>query len=387
MKRESRVPVIPLPWMMAFALAGIGINLLLLLRHLAGGGLAGCGGGSSCEQLLHSRWGQVLGIPVSGFGLLVYLGLMLAILAQAWRWVGGALGMLVGAAAWFVIVQAMVIGRFCPWCMAAHAIGFTVAMLGGCRLASSGGTKPALFSIGGTAAATAAGIALLQVAGPQPVTHRIDHAAAATVTPNSESVHARGSGRKASFADGRKIYDVAALPHLGPVDARFVLVEYFDYSCAACRTMSGYLDALLAKHPRDLCVILLPVPMEHACNHALASSAAEHPGSCHLARLALAIWRAHPEAFAAFHHWLLDAPEPSAAHAKALTLVPATKLEPVLNDPWLNELIEADVRDWVTFSNSTRTLPKLLVRDQRIVHGLPSGEADFIRVMERELGL
>ena len=35
----------------------------------------------------------------------------------------------------------------------------------------------------------------------------------------------------------------------------------------------------------------------------------------------------------------------------------------------------------------TDKLPKLLIKDSRLVHGLPSGEDDFIRVMEKELGL
>ena len=43
--------------------------------------------------------------------------------------------------------------------------------------------------------------------------------------------------------------------------------------------------------------------------------------------------------------------------------------------------------NWVAFSADTRNLPKLLITGKRILHGLPSGEADFIRVMEHELGL
>ena len=58
-----------------------------------------------------------------------------------------------------------------------------------------------------------------------------------------------------------------------------------------------------------------------------------------------------------------------------------------MKDPWIDELIQANVADWVSFSGKTKHLPKLLIRDKRILHGLPSGEADFIRVMEQELGL
>ena len=42
---------------------------------------------------------------------------------------------------------------------------------------------------------------------------------------------------------------------------------------------------------------------------------------------------------------------------------------------------------WAGLSSASDKLPKLLIRDKRILHGLPTGEADFIRVMENELGL
>jgi len=201
------------------------------------------------------------------------------------------------------------------------------------------------------------------------------------------AIHARGSGRKVGFEDGAKTYDLAALPHLGPADGRRVMVEYFDYSCEACQTMRGYLDALLAKHPADICVVVLPVPLDVSCNHALGGWDGQHPGACDLARLALAVWRRRPDGFGAFHQALLAAPGPAAARALALKLMPEAELDAALRDPWIDELIQADISDWVAFSASSKNLPKLLVSNRRILHGLPSSEADFIRVLERELGL
>ena len=76
-----------------------------------------------------------------------------------------------------------------------------------------------------------------------------------------------------------------------------------------------------------------------------------------------------------------------AALAFARGLVPADRLDIALRDPWIEQLIQANVADWVSLSGKSSKLPKLLIRDKRILHGLPSGEADFIRVMEQELGL
>lgn len=373
-------------WIMVLALCGFSLNLWLLIRHVSGGGIAGCGGGSSCEELLNSRWSQVLGVPVTGLGCLIYLGVMGSATAKG-RWLRNpCLGLIGGAAVWFVFVQAVVLGRFCPWCMAAHGIGMTTVALGLWRDGLDDQRGSAARTMGLAAAMAILGISLLQVFGPRPVTHRIDtvHANAAAA---EGAVHARGNGRKIAFDDGRKLYDVAALPHLGRTDARRVMVEYFDYSCAACQTMRGFLAALMAKHPDDLAVVLMPVPLDGTCNRSLAAGDVSHPGSCELAKLALAVWRTHPAAFAAFHQRLMEHPVAPAARTEALKLMPQAELDAALRDPWIEELIQADIHDWVTFSATRKNLPKLLISDKRILHGLPSGEADFIRVMEYELGL
>jgi len=68
-------------------------------------------------------------------------------------------------------------------------------------------------------------------------------------------------------------------------------------------------------------------------------------------------------------------------------LIPQAELDAAIHDPWIDELIQANILDWVAFSDGTRKLPQLLITGKRVLHGLPSNEADFIRVLERELGL
>ena len=386
MKKPRGLPTIMELLLIVLALGGFGINLLLLIRHMEGGGIAGCGSGSACEEMLNSRWSQVLGVPVTVFGGLVYLALMFALVARVRLLSGICLGLILGAAAWFVFVQAALIGRFCPWCMTAHAIGVIVALSGMRFLAAGSGGFPALRTIGGAAAISVGGIALMQVFGPLPVTHIISGMGGAA-NARSAAVHARGAGRKVKFDGGGKVYDLSALPYLGRPDARRVMVEYFDYTCATCQRMSGYLDALLAKHPAGVCVVVLPVPLGRSCNHQLGTAEPDHPESCELAKLALALWRVKPPAFANFHQSLLGGISARTARATALRIVSLTELDEALGDPWIDELIQADISDWISFSAETRNMPKLLISDKRILHGLPSGEADFIRVMEKELGL
>ena len=372
--------------MLVLACAGLALNLVLWYRHVLGGGIAGCGGGSSCDELLSSRWAQLFGRPVAELGALVYAALLVALAVNFKQLVVPLLGLILAAAAWFVLLQALVLGRFCPWCMSAHGIGLLLAALGSWRQAIDPAEPRPAKALGLSAAAALLALGLAQALGPRPLTHRIDEAGGAA-TGQGTAVHARGTGRKIEFDDGHKIYDVAALPHLGRTDARRVMVEYFDYSCAACQTMRGFLAALMAKHPDDLALVVVPVPLEGTCNHSLAAADLPHPGSCELASLALAVWRTHPAAFAAFHQRLLEHPVAPAARSEALKLMSQAELDAALRDPWIDELIQADVHDWVAFSATRKNLPKLLISGKRILHGLPSGEADFIRVMEQELDL
>jgi hypothetical protein len=150
--------------------------------------------------------------------------------------------------------------------------------------------------------------------------------------------------------------------------------------------MHGHLTALMAKHPKDVCVVVLPVPLESFCNQTMDPGDAGHPGSCEISRLALAVWRANPAAFAGFHERTLMASSIEAIRRDAESLAPG-KLEAELSAPWMGEVLQANIADWVAFSKKSNRLPKLLITGRRILHGLPSGTEDFVRVMEKELGL
>ena len=125
-----------------------GLNILALVlsailswHYLKGGSMAGCGGGSPCEQVLNSRWSIIAGIfPVSGLAVGVYLALLVASLfigpateapirRLAWRVMLVLAGSVAGSAIWFTILQKWVIGDFCPYCMTTHITGLLLAVL------------------------------------------------------------------------------------------------------------------------------------------------------------------------------------------------------------------------------------------------------------------
>jgi len=192
----------PAPWLLdlvilVLALGGFAINLLLLVRRLmeVGLGIAGCGGGGACEEILTSLWSQVFGIPVTVFGLMVYSGLMFSLARTGQRLLAPLLGAIAGAAVWLVFAQAALLGKFCPWCMGAHALGAAVVLLGLVRLRmGEGGTGQVAF----WGAVAFFSIGLAQLYGPLPATHQIITGTTPAVSEPT-GIHARGDGRRVGF--------------------------------------------------------------------------------------------------------------------------------------------------------------------------------------------
>ena len=350
----------------AFTLGGLTLNGWLLWQTLHQGAVAGCGGGP-CDAITSSRWGFLLGLPVSAFGTALYLAVLASFIPWLRRLRLPLLSALPAAALWFVFVQAVFLESFCPVCNAAHAIGLVAWAAG---LAAEGENRLRRASFWASSALLTVG--LLQVYGPVRTRHLVEDAPQ-PATP----------ARMVSFGSASLTFDPAGHPRLGPPDAQRVLVEFFDYQCAACRTMAGHVDALMAAHPGRVAVLLMPVPLDGECNPE-AGRAASHPGSCRIARIALALWRKRPEAFPDFHKALIAAPSPGLAEELARKAL--GDFDAALADPWIDSAIRANIDAWQELSRSTDKLPKLLIRDRRVLHGLPSDTADFLRVIEAELG-
>ncbi len=328
--------------------------------------------GGPCDEVLASRWSSLLGVPIPAFGTLVYALLLLAFFRRLEILRLPLMGGIAGAALWFIAVQAFILGKFCPWCMAAHGIGLAIVL---CAVLTE---KAGLWRhVSAWAGLAVFAIASMQVFGPVKAGHRIEGGKSAMAEPPR--------GASVSFNDGRLVYQLAEHPRIGPIDAGRVLVEYFDYQCSACQVMSGYIEALVAAHPGRVAVLLMPVPLEHGCNPQLGANR-PHEGSCAITRIALAVWRRKPAAFPAFHRKLIAAPSETAARRLALELMDDSALTAALADPWIDASIASNIAAWAAFSVNSAKLPKLLIRDKRILHGLPSGEADFLRVMKQELG-
>ncbi|NOY29970.1 MAG: thioredoxin domain-containing protein [Planctomycetes bacterium] len=118
------------------SLGAIGVSLYLTWSSWQTEAIAGCSGDGTvdCDAVLASHWSQWLGMPVSLFGSITYVGI-LAVCWPAAKHPGGkacsgllALSLLAaGAAVWFIAVQAVFLQSFCLYCLSVHACGLSIA--------------------------------------------------------------------------------------------------------------------------------------------------------------------------------------------------------------------------------------------------------------------
>ena len=366
--------------------------------------LAGCGGEGGCSQVMGSRWSEWFHVPVTLWAGLLYLSILVLTLPPVQRWLGrtgdqllAAAGViLAGAAVYFLCLLYFEMKDHCPWCLALHLTGLTVAgiiLTAAVRTQREGGRgvlEAAMLSGLAAIGVLAAG----QVWGPRPDTHLITESGlkeeTGPVVPAAPAAVTSREARVVSFHEGKLNYDAAALPIIGSPDARFVLVEYFDYTCRSCRNMAGDLQALKQKWPGVFSVIVLPTPLNRACNPFLKSHVEDHPGACELARLALAVWHTKPESFAPFHEYLytlrLPVTEASVkeARAKAEALSGAAAIAAALDDSRVSGQITENIGNFARLTSENIVMPKLLLRGQVMMHGPARDAETFVRAIEQQ---
>lgn len=122
--------------------AGLGISVYLAWTALSMTPVYGCGGGEviDCGHVLKSRWSKVFGIPVSvpagGLyaSMLVLLGFAglnapRAMKQMVWNALTAGAFMAGLAALWFISLQIFALSKICPYCVAVHTCGLTMAAL------------------------------------------------------------------------------------------------------------------------------------------------------------------------------------------------------------------------------------------------------------------
>ena len=294
--------------------ACLALSVWMLIHSGTGAPMAGCGAGSGCDSVMGSPWAYVLRvIPVSLASLILYALLLVCLLFLGpdvsvkgsldrllWQILPLFGGCVVGAALWFCWLQAGVLHAFCPYCTALHLTGCVLAVLLLLR-ARREGVRPWWPFAAGLAAAAV--FAFVQ----------------ARTLPDAVYDSGRTDAPLPEFRSG----EVPALG-AGPSAEAETLTLLFDFQCIHCRRLHRVLPELLEKSERPLRILLCPVPLSSACNPYIPASGTDRfEGSCALTRLALAVWYAAPEQYAAFWDYLLGSgdvrlqSDPAEADARA----------------------------------------------------------------------
>lgn len=379
------------------ALLAAGVSGYLLYVTLAEGAAPpGCGPMSDCERVLDSRWSTWFGIPVSALAAGVYVAMLGATFAAGAGSTPGvkragwvvllALALAAaGAAGWFAWVQFFEVRRTCPYCMAVHAAGLLVGLLAVIAFAlaarhhgAPGGPSP----FGAARPTVAAGLALAGVA-----TLAGGQVAYEPPAPPPRIYRAQIGRRTLEL-------DQAELPFVGWAKAPKSAIVINDYTCHHCRDMHAILDRARARYGQRFSVIVVTVPLAAKCNPTIRRQAPVHRNACELATLALAVWRAKPEAFERMDAFLYAWPsgganeriphQPDAARRFAVELVGEAALERAMRGPWIARRIRDNID--LNVQAGPGGFPKLIFPDKSVSLD-PNDEQGVFRVLEKELGL
>jgi protein-disulfide isomerase len=337
--------------------------------------------------VLASPWAYWLGIPVSLPGLGFYAVFLISTfslksdqLEKAKR----ALNTLtlcsfaiIGAAIWFVGVQAIAIRAFCPYCCTAHASASLAAIIllyNANGISSRLAVRPNLTRSIGAAAGLIALIAGVQLVAPTRQSPKIvdvtgsKPAKSAETDPNLFPIPLR--------------LQVDRLPMIGSMDTPHRIGLLFDYTCHHCRDMHSYIREAVETFDGQLACVLIPVPLDANCNKLIEETHEDHVDACKYAKLCLAVHLAAPEKYDAFDRWLFSnhkqVKKLEEVRQHAEKLIGADSLEKALSSAAVREQLQQNIRAY-----DGESMPQTIIEDA-IMYG-PASSGDEVKAKLKEL--
>lgn len=363
-------------------------------------------------------------MPVSGLAAGAYLAMLVASLsigpataAAVRRLAWGAMlvlaGAVAGSAVWFIIVQKWVIGAFCPYCTATHITGLLLAVLviwRGPRKFENDSIDVALTNPAGTpdvraAASTArypttgaviaAQVRVVSLAAAWGIIGSLPAVglalacilAACQVGFTPPAVYHGGeSQNNPPFVDPQDV------PLVGSPAALYVVALLFDYKCPHCQQIHFMLNDSIRRYEGKLAFALCPAPLNTQCNPYIPKDVDEFKDSCELAKVALAVFLAEPEAFAAFDGWMFsfesgDRWHPrslDAARTKAIELVGQAKFDAARANPWIDRYMQTSIR--IYGKTGGNAIPKLVFGSRWVIPE-PNNAEDLVFILHHSLGV
>jgi hypothetical protein len=187
--------------------------------------------------------------------------------------------------------------------------------------------------------------------------------------------------------------DLWDFPSLGPTDAPKPMLLLADYTCKHCRVLHGHMKDALARYPGQFYFNIIPVPMSAGCNDRVRRTHPDHEFACDLARLALTVWRAKPEAFGQMDDYLfslgsethrVNSGDVANARARAEQLVGKEELAKAWADPWVERTLKQGVDIYASLGGGA--IPKRVFPGNTYSGGGGNAEQVFA-MLEKELGV
>ena len=441
-ERENQAAQAPLTGTWTHAVRMLLFSAAIITAYLAiatlarGGDVPGCGPESDCDKVLGSPWAYWLGIPVSLLGLGLYGAFFISTfslkIGQQQK-TTRALNSLtlfsfatLAAATWFVSVQAVEIGAFCPYCCTAHGLASLAAVIF-LSQASDIGSRLAVRLNFGAGIGMALGLVVVIAAGqiflpkkpeaplivdlgqaqtnapiaeakpaPKPtpppapaVEPKPTAPAVATVTPEAPS-----TPKAEPFLVPRSSLslDAARLPLLGPANAPHRIGCLFDYTCHHCRQLHGFIRTAIDQFDGQLSCLMIPMPLDANCNAQIKRTGRDHVNACKYAKICLAVQQIAPAKYDAFDRWLFTNHKTTKPLAKvrehAASLVGAAALNKAVASATVQQQLQQNIRAYeLNSKNGKKSLmPQTIIKDQ-VIFGPPPSDAALQSILKKILGL
>ncbi|HSE40716.1 MAG TPA: vitamin K epoxide reductase family protein [Acidobacteriota bacterium] len=369
------------PWIVILlAYVAFFISVYLVWSSWKGTQLAGCGGAEmNCEDVITTRWGKWFGIPVSAGALLIYAGIFSisylmrkSASRKLWLVLMFLSAVAASSALWFIGLQIFEVRSYCMYCMAVHACGLLIAIIVLKKI------PVGLLGIKSIASAIIAGmIGVVILAAGQ--LYGIRSSANQTLTepvqseivkePSVELLH-----QEITLADGKLQFSLDNLPIVGSKDALNFVAHFFDYTCPACRKFHATLKSTQQTYESQTSLIMIPVPLDAACNPAIRETAYIHQNACAFAKIGLTIWRIAPQSYEAYDEFMFKdqfPPSLSAAEEIAAHLAGKEAIDRALVDPEVMNDLSKGIRMFYSPAFQEKALPALVTKSQ-VITGFPS---------------
>ncbi|MFQ3169706.1 MAG: putative membrane protein [Limisphaerales bacterium] len=437
-KREKQSAQAPLTGTWTHAVRMLLFSAAIITAYLAlatlakGGQVPGCGPESDCDKVLGSPWAYWLGVPVSLLGLGLYaaffistFSLKIGQLQKAQR----SLNSLtlfsfatLAAAAWFVGVQAVAIGAFCPYCCTAHGLASLAAIIFlsqasdiGARLSVRLNFRAGIGVALGLVAVIAAGQIILPKEQAAPLV--VDLGQAQTNAPLAETkptpkptppptpivktepvvtppLPVASTVEAKPFLVPRTTLslDASRLPLLGPANAPHRIACLFDYTCHHCRQLHGHIRTAIDHFDGQLSCLMIPMPLDANCNAQFKRTHRNHVDACKYAKICLAVQQVAPAKYDAFDRWLFTNHKTTKPLAKvrahAASLVGAAALNKAVASAAVQQQLQQDIRAYELNSKNggNSSMPQTIIKD-RVMFGPSPSDAALQSILKQTLGL